>query len=324
MSEALVLGADVGGTSAKAALIDAAGRVLGRGRAAGGNVNSSDGDPAENIGAALREALGDHDPTRVVAGMIGMAGSAAVPDRARRVADAAWRAARLTGSPSIGTDLDIAYAAGATGGDGVLLLAGTGAVSAAFTGYRLTKRCDGLGWLLGDEGSAVWLGIEGLRAAVAAFDGRGPDTALAAAMVARLAPDSPTGDPRQDLVAAAFRVPAARLGELAPTVVAAAADGDPVAERIVTAGCAALVRTASVVADEPRCLVLAGSLLTSPGLVAHRVRTDLAARFGVDPVVAPDPVAGALLAALRAAGLPVPPELPDRLRAALDTTPRQR
>ena len=30
MSEPLVLGADVGGTSAKAALIDATGRVLGR------------------------------------------------------------------------------------------------------------------------------------------------------------------------------------------------------------------------------------------------------------------------------------------------------
>lgn len=324
MSEPLVLGADVGGTSAKAALIDATGRVLGRGRAAGGNVNSSDGDPAGNIGAALREALGDHDPVRVVAGMIGLAGSAAVPDRARRVADTAWQRAGLAGSPSVGTDLDIAYAAGATGGDGVLLLAGTGAVSAAFTDYRLTKRCDGLGWLLGDEGSGVWLGIEGLRAAVAALDGRGPDTALAAAMVARLAPDSPTGDPRQDLVAAAFRVSPARLGELAPIVVAAAVDADPVAERIVTAGCTALVRTASVVADRPRCLVLAGSLLTTPGLVAQRVRTDVTARFGVEPVAAPDPVAGALLAALRAADLPVPPELPARLRAALDTASPQR
>ena len=170
MAEALVLGADVGGTSAKAALIDRYGRVLGRGRAPGGNVNSSDGDPAVNIGTALRAALGDHDPAQVVAGMIGMAGSAAVPDKARRVADTAWHGAGLTGSPLVGTDLDIAYAAGATGGDGVLLLAGTGAVAAAFTDYRLTRRCDGLGWLLGDEGSAVWLGIAGLHAAVAAFE----------------------------------------------------------------------------------------------------------------------------------------------------------
>ncbi|HEY3504290.1 MAG TPA: BadF/BadG/BcrA/BcrD ATPase family protein, partial [Actinocatenispora sp.] len=301
MDDALVLGADVGGTSAKAVLADASGRVLGRGTGPGGNIRSSVGDPAGNIGAALRDALGDHDPALVAGGVIGLAGSAAVPVRAQEIADAAWRTAGLPGSPAVRTDLDIAYAAGATGPDGALLLAGTGAVAAAYRGYAMVERCDGLGWLLGDEGSAVWFGLAAVRAAAADLDGRGPGTELTARVREVLRPDTPTGDPRQDLVAVAYQWPPARFGELAPAVTAAAGNGDEVAGRIVADGCAALVRTALVVAGDAPCLVLAGSLLTSAGPIAERVAAGLAPHVPAAPVAAPDPVAGAVLAALRGA-----------------------
>ncbi|GID13753.1 N-acetylglucosamine kinase [Actinocatenispora rupis] len=317
VSGPLVMGADVGGTSAKVVLADASGRVLGRGTGPGGNLRSSVGDPAGNIGGALRAALGDHDPAGVVAGVIGMAGSAAVPERAQEIADGAWRTAGLGGSPLVRTDLDIAYAAGATGPDGALLLAGTGAVAAAYQGFRMVERCDGLGWLLGDEGSAVWFGLAAVRAAAADLDGRGPGTELTGRVGELLRPESPTGDPRQDLVAVAYQWPPARFGELAPTVTAAAEDGDEVAGRILADGCAALVRTALVVAADAPCLVLAGSLLTSAGPIADRVRAALAPYVPVEPVAAPDPVAGAVLDALRAADLPVPDGLPARLRAEL-------
>ncbi len=318
-SDPLVIGADVGGTSSKVVLCDVAGAVLGRGKAAGGNLRSSIGDPAGNIAEALHAALDGHDPGRVVAGMIGMAGSTAVPDRARRLADTAWQRAGLPGAPQIGTDLDIAYAAGADHGDGVLLLAGTGAVAAAFHGYRMTRRCDGLGWLLGDEGSAVWLGLAGVRAAAAARDGRGPQTTLTGLLADRLTPAEPTGDPRQDIVAVAYQLPPAQFGEFAPVVTGAARDGDLVAGRIVADAAAALVRTARVAAaDDPvRCLVLAGSVLTTEGPVADAVRTGLGDTFDQPPVVAADPVAGAVLHALRHAGLPVASDLPTRLRTHL-------
>lgn len=318
-ADPLVVGADVGGTSSKVVLCDPTGAVLGRGTAAGGNLRSSTGDPAGNIASALRAALGERDPGRVVSGVVGMAGSAAVPDRAQRIADQAWQAAGLPGTPRVGTDLDIAYAAGAADGDGVLLLAGTGAVAAAFRDFAMVRRCDGLGWLLGDEGSAVWLGLAGVRAAAAALDGRGPDTALTALLAERLPPPQPTGDQRQDLVSVVYRLPPARLGELAPVVTGAAADGDEVATTIVADGCAALVRTARVVATSGpvRCLVLAGSLLTTAGPVADRVRAGLADHLPVAPVAAPDPVVGAVLHALRSAGLPVDSGLRARLCTGL-------
>lgn len=42
----------------------------------------------------------------------------------------------------------------------------------------IVQRADGYGWLVGDEGSAVWLGREAVRAALAAYDGRGSPTLL--------------------------------------------------------------------------------------------------------------------------------------------------
>jgi N-acetylglucosamine kinase-like BadF-type ATPase len=119
------------------------------------------------------------------------------------------------------------------------------------------------------------------------------------------------------LVTATYRAPLApaRFGALAPLVTRAAVDGDEVARRIVADGCAALLRTAGVVAGEgtPGCVVTAGSLLTTPGPVADTVTAGLVERFGVRPVPAPAPVVGAVLTALRDAGA----EDPVALRAGL-------
>ena len=41
------------------------------------------------------------------------------------------------------------------------------------------RRVDGWGPLLGDDGSGYDIGTRGLRAAFAAYDGRGPETLLA-------------------------------------------------------------------------------------------------------------------------------------------------
>jgi glucosamine kinase len=329
--EPLVIGADVGATSSKALLADLHGRPLGSGSGPGGNVNSSTGDPAANIATALREALGERDPARVVGGMVGLAGAAADPPATQRLVDTAWRAAGLRGSPRTGTDLDIAYAAGATGPDGILLLSGTGAVGAAFASYAMTSRCDGLGWLLGDEGSAVWFGLTALRAAVAALDGRGPATTLTDLVTTELTAAGQAGaggpgsgketgrssDPRQVLVTATYRAPLApaRFGALAPLVSRAAAEGDPVAVGILAEGCAKLLRTAEVVAagEVPGCVVTAGSLLTTSGPIADAVGKGLAERFGVAPRRAPAPVVGAALTALRDAGVGDPVALRGRL-----------
>src|SRR5699024_420991 len=85
-----------------------------------------------------------------------------------------------------------------------------------FRGREGVARRDGMGWLLGDIGSAVWLGRRTLQAVAADLDQRGRRTVLTERVGEMLdldlragrTPPSPTGDVRQDLIRA--------LDELAP------------------------------------------------------------------------------------------------------------
>jgi N-acetylglucosamine kinase-like BadF-type ATPase len=92
---------------------------------------------------------------------------------------------------------------------GVLVLAGTGSIVLGRDGRGRLARAGGLGPLLGDEGSAFWLGREWLRR---------PDAAGVARALAR-GPDA-----------------VARVAALAPAVLARARRGDRLARAIVADG----------------------------------------------------------------------------------------
>jgi glucosamine kinase len=100
---------------------------------------------------------------------------------------------------------------GALGGrPGLLVLAGTGSIVLGRDGRGRLVRAGGLGPLLGDEGSAFWLGREWLRLR--------PDAAMRARRLAR----------RPDAVS--------RIAALAPQVLARARRGDRLARAITAAG----------------------------------------------------------------------------------------
>lgn len=67
---------------------------------------------------------------------------------------------------------------------GVVVAAGTGVVTLA-VGRDKVARIDGWGHTMGDSGSGFWIGREALRAAMRAYDGRGPVTALLAVVRTR-------------------------------------------------------------------------------------------------------------------------------------------
>jgi glucosamine kinase len=303
----LVIGVDAGATSTRCVLSTVEGAVVGRGGAGGANQNSSGGSPAEALTAALRAALGRVDPGRVALGVVGAAGAAAAGRaEALQAAEEAWRAAGLSGGGvrSV-TDLEVAFAAGTALRAGLLLLSGTGAAAVAFQDGVPHKRCDGYGWLLGDEGSAVWLGREALRAVLCGLDGRGPATLLTGPVTAALdAVAHPDPDEHaQALVRVAYRRPPASLGLLAPLVNTAAGAGDEAALRIVEMAAAHLLHSLSAVSrrvelpDRP-AIVLGGSVLLHAGPVADRVRGGIRERFRVAPSEARDGAAGAAVLAI--------------------------
>jgi N-acetylglucosamine kinase-like BadF-type ATPase len=77
-----------------------------------------------------------------------------------------------------------AHAGALDGAPGVVIAAGTGAVALAIADDGSTHRVDGLGYLLGDDGSGFAIARAAVRAALRAKEERGPETALLAAATA--------------------------------------------------------------------------------------------------------------------------------------------
>lgn len=325
-----VVGIDAGGTHTRAAVVTLDGVVAGHGTGPGANPNSG-GDTAQALTTALTAALAPVDASRVVGGVFGIAGAGAA-GRPRMVtaSGTAWRAAGLAGAPEVVTDIAVAYAAGSVEPAGIVVFAGTGAGAAVINDGEIERRADAYGWLIGDEGSAVWIGRAAVRAAMHAYDGRGAATALAetvprallgeaaeplvAALPAGVLPGPPgagrAADPAlpQAIVKEVYAGPPAALGRLAPLVSAAAEEGDAVARRIVEEAAACLLRDADAVRPAlttlgaaSHGLVVAGSLLER-GPVAEVVRSGLRERFGAEPALAGDGTLGATRLAIRRLG----------------------
>jgi glucosamine kinase len=319
-----VVGVDAGGTHTRAAIMTLDGIVAGQGSGPGANPNSG-GDTATALTTALTAALASVDAARVVGGVFGIAGAGAA-GRARVVtaANTAWSAAGLTGEPDVVTDIAVAYAAGSDEPAGIVVFAGTGAGAAVIDDGEIERRADAYGWLVGDEGSAVWLGREAVRAALRAYDGRGAATVLAATVPRAMLGEAagplvaalPAGvlpgtggpgraaDPAlpQAIVKETYSGPPAALGKLAPLVTSAAEEGDEVARRIAREAAECLLNDVDAVrpalTGPEHGLVVAGSLLDR-GPVADAVRSGLRERFGVDPSPAGDGALGAARLAAR-------------------------
>ncbi|MBI4246894.1 MAG: hypothetical protein HY614_06865 [Candidatus Rokubacteria bacterium] len=171
---------------------------------------------------------------------------------------------------------------------GILVLSGTGSIVIGRDAHGHWARAGGLGPLLGDEGSAFWLGREWLRATT-----QGEDML-----------------PARRLVRAADAV--ARIAGLAPSVIRRARRGDRHARVIVAAAQAHLAGFALSVARQlrlraPVTISWAGSVLDAAwfraGLRRAVARAGLRARWqapAAEPVVA----AARLAARLGAGGAP--------------------
>lgn len=315
----LVIAGDIGGTRSRLVLAPLDGAVIAEADGPGANLRSSGPDAFDHVAAATRQvleqgraALGRRGEVAAVA--LGISGAG--PARAAEVRSAVAERLGELGIDAerilITDDLHTAFLSGGVGDDGLLVLAGTGAVAVRFRDREAIARRDGMGWLLGDIGSAVWLGRRTLEAVAADLDGRGPRTHLTEAIGEQLdldlreglLPPSSTGDPRQDLIRALDEqllagAPAA-LGRFAP--LPGSLPEDSVAREILQIAIAHVLDTTAALDPQAELpVVLAGSVLTSPGPIHDEVVAGLrASRRSV--ALAPDGLAGALVLAREQAG----------------------
>ncbi|WP_433267710.1 N-acetylglucosamine kinase [Actinosynnema sp. CS-041913] len=290
-----VVGLDAGGTSTRALVLDLDGTRLGAGVAGGANPNSHPPEEAaDHIAQALAAALEGLDAAKVESGVLGMAGSSKLTDpTVAALFEAAWTDAGLRCPLRVVTDCEAAFAAGSASPDGTVLVAGTGSISAQIIGHKLISTSGGYGWLLGDEGSAFWLGREAVRATLQALEAHLPSDALTTAVL-KLADIEPS-PPRtawRHLITTVNQARPVHLARFAPLVTAHATA--PSAETIIESAVTALsdLALSDRKPDDHTPIVLVGSLTHAHPLGA-RLRAELTTRTRAPVHLATEAAAGA-------------------------------
>jgi N-acetylglucosamine kinase-like BadF-type ATPase len=222
----------------------------------------------------------------------------------KRIAPQRWAERTL-----VGNDTFALLRAGAARGFGVAVVCGAGINCLGVAPDGRHARFPALGEITGDWGGGYDLGLAALAAAARSEDGRGPRTLLERAVPAHFGLETP----REVGEAIHFgRLQGRQVADLAPVVLAAAAD-DAVAAEIVARLAAEVVTMARVAMErldplpDPVEVVLGGGVLQSgdPHLLAsiEAGLRGLGRELEVHVVDAP-PIAGAVLLALDAVDAP--------------------
>ncbi len=226
----LFLGIDGGGTRTTAWLADGQGCVRARAEAGPSNPLKVGVELAEReiLTAAARALRSARRQQRLLAGVcLGLAGAdrPAVQRKMLR-----WlRRAIPARSHLVTSDAAITLEAALGGQPGIVVMAGTGSIAYGRSGDGRVGRCGGWGVPFDDQGSGYDLGRKAVTAALRAFDGRGPQTALGL-MVCRAL------KLREVTEIVERRLAQHQIAALFPLVIEAAHRRDTVAQRLLDEG----------------------------------------------------------------------------------------
>jgi len=313
-----ILGVDGGGSHTRAVMADTDGRVVGSG--VGASINPRHHD-APTIRERLRELVRRSRGSRaepVSAAFLSLGGISTRAD-AEAVEAIAAEIDELAGAKvKVANDAIAALVGGLAGRPGLVLIAGTGSACYGLAADGRSHWCGGWEHRADDAGSAYWVAIEALRAAVRVEDGRLPPSALRDLVFNRWS----LAEPRA-LAERLSRgdIDRATLAALAPEVIALAAS-DALATSIVERAADELAQMVTVTAGRlfagaPSELILTGGLARSgppfTPLLVFRVESGAPGVKVVEPEL--QPVLGAVIEAARLAGAAHPTAFLERLRA---------
>lgn len=268
-----VVGIDAGGTKSVALLADETGRVLSQVRAGGANLRVHGELAVEKVLYQLFEALRDGGPPAAVC--LGMAG--VDPPESKAVIEDVLRRLGHRDRALVVNDAHVALVAGAPEGTGIVLVAGTGSIAYGVDPEGRTARSGGWGYLLGDEGSAFWIGHAAVRKGIRSADGRGPQTLLFERICREVGVEATSG-----LVEWFYdqELSRTRVARLAGLVQQAADEGDEAARSLLDQAAQHLARAARAVAKQlafPTSypLVLSGGAFKACPSLYQRVEASL-------------------------------------------------
>lgn len=236
MADTLFIGIDGGGTHCRARIRDAAGRLIGEGVGGPANLRLGPQVAMASLVAAAKAAAaaGGLEEGALSQAAVGLGMAGAIDDA---------RNGRLLAEPhpfprvAIDTDAYIAWLGAFAGGDGAILIVGTGSAGLAVVkGTRFNV--GGWGNVVSDDGSGNEIGRHAVRRALWAHDGMAPMTALAKRILDRFDHAPPK------VVTWADQARPTDFAQLAPLVLDHAGQGDPLAVAVIEAAAEGIARIA--------------------------------------------------------------------------------
>jgi N-acetylglucosamine kinase-like BadF-type ATPase len=256
-----VIGIDAGATKTECLLADEKGTVLAKARGGGVNLQLFSEDEVEfALGSLASEVLAGQKSPSADALCVGMAGAGR--ERDFRVMRRILGRLGVSRENLVTHDAAIALVAGTGERFGVVLIVGTGAAAYGVDRGGREARAGGWGPLLGDEGSAYWMGLRALRAVMRAYDGRAGQTLLTRPILDRLGVDH-----AEALVHRVYRELAREeIAAIAPLVQQAADHGDGEAQSIIDDAAREFVRAVESVIGKLELAGVSFRLVLSGGL----------------------------------------------------------
>jgi glucosamine kinase len=297
----VLIAVDGGATKTIAAALGADGAL----RTAKGGPSNADAVGLSAASEAITASIGALQVEQVAACVVGVAGLLE-PHEQQALADAIAAACRVASDRVIlVNDTVNAWAAGTAGQPGIVAIMGTGSNVLGVGPTGQTWRCGGWGHLIGDEGSAWWLSLEAIRAAVTYRDGRGPKPDFLSALLEHFgAPDV------ESLARMTYTLTKGEVAAAASVIVDAAITGDALALELLTRGISDVAEQILSVArhthgphDSPLVSAV-GGLALSHAIVMETLVEQVGAILPSARVVRAEvsPLAGAMLLSARLSG----------------------
>jgi len=278
MNEKIFFGIDGGGTFSRIALINSDGKVLTKSEAGSTNIYSVTKDEVfKNLSQLLDSAMKTTrlEKQNLTAGCIGSAGLAREREKIifREFAD------RLLGKDFpvlLCSDAEILLCGGLENPEGYCLIAGTGSIALGRSSSGKLVRSGGYGYMIGDEGSAAWIGKTAIARIMRSIDNRDLPTDMSGAILeaAGLTESS------ELIHYIHYTADKAQVASLAPVVTDAARKGDPLALDILHKGAAELTLLVKSVIDQSpwiikKELVLAGGVIKNNEILTQKLKEHL-------------------------------------------------
>ncbi|MGB7340520.1 MAG: BadF/BadG/BcrA/BcrD ATPase family protein [Phototrophicaceae bacterium] len=265
----LFMGIDGGGSTLRVAIIDEHATIVAEVKQGTANPNLIGRDvAAAHIQAAMRDVLLQVDGTIDGVG-IGIAGASAV--YANDWLHGIIRDVLPSCHIAAASDNEIALVGALGKRHGILILAGTGSGVFGVNAAGDSAQVGGWGYLLGDEGSGYWMGLQALKNVADAFD-RAEESPFTEVIAETLGVTSP-----RHLIESVYlsEQPIPTIANLAPIVLQLADEGMSEAQTITSQASAALVAQAQTAMtrlqmNDPQ-IAFAGSIVTHDNPVSRGV-----------------------------------------------------